>query len=144
MTSRRGRMRLAMASTVVLVSLVMPSLAWARYGSTGAETNIFATRVFVAPGEPSCGAINLLAVTFSWTAPSDAAFISSYDFGKGSASGGPYTYTNVPSGRSITTTVSGSGAYVVVRSVRDSWKGVDSAERHVTSVGGLGVIALCP
>lgn len=130
------------AAAVVVASIAMPSLAWARYRSTGSETNTFATHVLLAPGGPTCSGLGILSVTLSWTAPRDVAFVMSYELGKSTTSGGPYTYTNVGTGTSTSPAISVGNQYFVVRTVNNAWRGTASPERRV--VGILALIATCP
>lgn len=127
---------------VVLGSIAMPSLAWARYRSAGSETNTFATHVLLAPGRPSCTGLGVLSVTLSWTAPSDSAFVQSYELGKSGSSGGPYTYTNVGNLTSTTQSISSGDWYFVVRTVNQGWRGAISPQRRVDGV--LFLLASCP
>jgi len=121
----------------------MPTLAWANYRASGAETNSFATHVLLTLGQPTCGLISLFNVTISWTAPSDSAYVTSYEIGMSTSSGGPYpTYPTTITGTSATVTAPTLGTrYFVVRSANHSWRGHDSTERAITSVGG---VAVCP
>ncbi len=132
---------LTAAAVVVVAGILAPAAAWARYGSAGAETNTFATHVLLAPGEPSCGAISLFSVPLSWTAPTDASFVSSYDIGTATTSGGPYTYVNVGTARSTSVEAGLGNYYYVVRTEDHLWRGANSAERHVL---GVGLVATCP
>jgi hypothetical protein len=126
---------------IVVASLSVPSVAWARYRATGSETNTFATHVLLTPGTPTCGGINLLSVPLSWSAPSDAAYVQSYELGTSSTSGSGYTYTPV-AGTSTTVAIPSLGTrYFVVRSVNHNWRSGISGERTV--VGAL-VVATCP
>jgi hypothetical protein len=127
---------------VVMGSIAMPSLAWARYRATGSETNTFGTHVLLAPGRPSCSGLGVLSVTLSWTAPSDSAFVLSYELGKSGSAGGPYSYNNVGTGTSTTQSISSGDWYFVVRTVNQTWRGTVSTERQVKGV--LGLLATCP
>lgn len=139
----RGRMIWRITVVVVVFgSIAMPSLAWARYRSASTETNTFATHVLLAPGRPSCSGLGVLSVTLSWSAPSDAAYVLSYELGKSGSSGGPYTYTNVGSGTSTTQGISSGDTYFVVRTVNQGWRGAISQERRVNGV--LFLLASCP
>jgi hypothetical protein len=130
------------AALVVAASLITPTLAWAKYRASGSETNVFATRVFLAPGTPTCGGINLLQVTLSWTAPTDVAYIDSYEFGTGTSAGGPFSFADNAMATSKTISVPGlSTRYYVVRTTRDLWRGANSAPRQVV---GLLALATCP
>ncbi len=141
---RRHRIGVLAAATVAVTSIVMPALAWARYGSTGSETNTFATHVLLAPGQPTCSGLGVLSVTLSWTAPADTTFFSGYDLGSSTTSGGPYTYTNVGLATSKAVSISAGDQYYVVRTedLPHLWKGSNSPERHV--VGVLFLLATCP
>jgi hypothetical protein len=140
---RRGRTIWCITVVVVVVgSIAMPSLAWARYRSAGSETNTFATHVLLAPGRPSCSGLGILSVTLSWTAPSDAAFVLSYELGKSGSPGGPYTYTNVGTATSASPGISSGDQYFVVRTVNQAWRGSISPERRVN--GLLFLVATCP
>ena len=140
--TRFRRLGFVAAALVVTTSLVTPTLAWAKYRAAGSETNVFATRVFLAPGTPTCGAINLLQVTLSWTAPTDVASIDGYEFGTGTAAGGPFTFIDHDMTTSKTTSVPGlSTRYYAVRTTRGLWRGATSGSRQVV---GLLALATCP
>jgi hypothetical protein len=146
MKSRRTRLGLVTATFVAVVaSILAPTWAWARYNGAGAETNIIATHIMVPPGEPSCGTISLLSVHLSWAASTDPIAFTAYEVAKATVSGGPYTVvgtfpTNVFS--DTVTTGGGTDTYWVVRTVYHNWRGT-SPERHISSVAGLGLVALC-
>lgn len=136
-------MVLLAALATLVVSIAMPTLAWARYGSTGSETNTFATHVLLAPGRPSCSGLGVLSLTLSWTAPSDATpFVTSYELGKSNTSGSGYIYTDVGLVTSKAVTISSDHQYYVVRTVNHQWKGSISPERDV--LGILFLAATCP
>jgi hypothetical protein len=137
----RAGMLACITMAVVVGSIAMPSLAWARYRSPSTETNTFATHVLLAPGRPGCTGLGVLSVTLSWTAPSDSALVLSYELGKSPTSGGPYSYSPV-SGTSTTQSISSGDWYFVVRTVNQAWRGANSAERQVNGV--LFLVASCP
>ncbi|MEA2902421.1 MAG: hypothetical protein QOH36_2308 [Actinomycetota bacterium] len=134
----RHRMWLVTAA-VVLASLLMPTLAWAKYRATGAETNTFATLTLGTPGTPACIGLGVLSVTLSWTAASGAL---RYDLGVDNSPGGPFTYSDIGSGTTETFGISSGTFYYVVRPANHNWQGPDSAPRKV--VGVLVLAATCP
>lgn len=138
----RGHRMWVFIAVIVAASLSVPTLAWARYGATGAETNTFATHVLLAPSRPSCGGLGVLSVTLSWTAPADPTFVQSYELGVSGSSGGPYSYTNVGTGTSTSPSISNGDNYYVVRTVNHAWRGSASPERRVD--GLLFLAATCP
>jgi hypothetical protein len=130
------------AAVVVVVSVVMPTLAWGIYRVAGAETNTFATHVLVAPAKPTCSLISLLTLTINWTAPTDASFIDGYEWGVSASSTGPFTYTDVNMATSASVSVPSLGTrYFVVHTTNHSWLGADSVPRQVV---GLTALATCP
>jgi hypothetical protein len=137
------------AITVVMVSILIPTLAWAQYSSpepcraaSCSETRTFATHVLLAPGRPSCSGLALLSVTLTWAAPADSAYALSYELGESATSGSGYSYTNVGTGTSTSFGISSGNHYYVVRSVNQLWRGALSPEREV--VGVLVLAASCP
>jgi len=130
------------ATVVVVASLAMPAVAWARYRASGFETNTFATHVLLAPGRPACSGLAILSVTLSWTAPTDTAYVSSYELGESATSGGTYSYTNVGLVTSKTMSISSGNHFYVVRTVNHAWRGSLSPEREVD--GLLTLAATCP
>jgi hypothetical protein len=140
---RRRSIGLVVAMAVVVASILTPTFAWAIYRANGtAEANVFSTHVLLAPGRPTCSGLGILAVTLSWTPPSDASFVLSYELGKGTSSGGPYTYTNVGTATSNNPSISNGNQYFVVRTVNQQWRGTPSAERRVNSF--LNLTVTCP
>ncbi|HEX3542579.1 MAG TPA: hypothetical protein VHT75_19280 [Acidimicrobiales bacterium] len=133
---------LVVTAAVVMAAVVAPVWAWARSTASGAETNTFATHVFLAPGQPVCSGLGIVTVTLTWSAPSDSAQVLGYELGVSTTSGGPYTYSNVGTGTSTNTGVSSGNNFFVVRSVNHLWRGPNSAERKVVSL--LGLTASCP
>ncbi len=142
-TARRCRsIAYLTATAVVLASIVMPA-AWARYRTNGSETNTFDTHVLLAPGQPTCSGLGVLSVTLSWTAPTDSAYVTSYELGDSATSGSGYSYTNVGLVTSKTLlSISSGNHFYVVRTVNHSWRGSLSPERKV--VGIVSLLATCP
>jgi hypothetical protein len=132
----RQRTFWGLTAALVVASLVVPTLAWAKYKATGAETNTFVTHVMTTtsqrPGQPSCGNINVLAVPLSWAAPTDTSFVTGYEIGKSNSPGGPYTPYTFVAGTSTTVNVLLSDQYYVVHAMNHQYRGLDSVERHVS------------
>jgi len=120
---------------VVVVSLVMPTLAWAKYRAVGVETNTFLTHVMTTtsqrPGRPTCGSISVLSVPLSWSAPSDTTFVTGYEVSRSNSTGGPYTPYTVVTGTSTTVTALLFDQFYVVSAMNHQWRGLPSAERRV-------------
>ena len=120
-------------------------MAWARYRTSGVETNIFYTHVLLPPVSLSCGGLGLLSVTLNWGAASDAASLTGYDLGQSGTTGGPYTYTSTGTGTTttMTMTITSGNHFYVISAVHDLWIGAGhSPEQEVTGV--LFVAATCP
>jgi len=137
--TRRHRMGYLAAVLVIVVSMMMPTLAWAKYRASGSETNVFQTRVLGTPGRPACTGLGALSVTLTWTAASGAV---TYELGEDDNPGGPYTFDDVGTGLSETFGISSGDHYYVVRAVNHNWRGPISAERRVD--GFLFLTASCP
>ena len=140
MAKRGQRLALATMLAVVIVSIAMPSLAWAHYGSSGSGSTAITTHVLLADAQPTCPSINVLTVTLSWTAPADASKVISYEVGKSSTSGSGYVYSSAGTGLSTSVVVVLGDFYFVIRSVNHLWRGPPSPERHVTAL----LVASCP
>lgn len=135
---------LVTAAVVVVAGLLTPTWAWARYRATGAETNTFATHVLLAPVSLSCSGLGVLSVTLTWGAASDAAYVTGYDVGESSSSGGPYLYTSTGAGTSTSMTmgISSGAHYYVIAAVNHLWMGSPSPQQRVTGI--LFLAATCP
>lgn len=134
---------LVILAVAVLASASIPTYAWAKYRSPGAETNMFATHVLVAPGQPVCSGLGILSVTLTWNV-TDAKALT-YDLGVSGTSGGPYTYSHLGSSNSTSPTIGNGHQYFVVRAVNHQWIGPDSPEQEVTGVVIIvPLVATCP
>jgi hypothetical protein len=134
------RIGLAMAAAIVVGSLLMPTLAWARYRSSGAETNVFLTHVLAVPTRPSCSGLGVLSVTLNWT-NADAKALT-YELGQSAGTGGPYSYADIGAGTSTSFSISSGAKFYVVRAVNHQWHGSPSIEREVDGI--LFLAATCP
>ncbi len=128
-----------LTAAVVVVSVLSPSWAWAKYRTTGAETNVFATYILGTPPTSSCGALGVLSVTLNWMPPADVTKVLSYEVGQSptSGGGGGYTYTDVGNVLTKTVAVGTGSTFFVVRTVNHFWRSGTSPERHVFGIVGL-------
>ena len=140
MARQRHRLTLVTALAVVMTSVALPSLAWAHYRPSGSGSTTFSTHVLLVDAQPTCPTISVLTVTLTWAAPTDAAYVTSYEVGKSSSSGGPYTYSSAGTGPSTNVVVVLGDFYFVIRSLNHNWQGPSSPERHVHAV----LVASCP
>lgn len=138
---RRRRMGFVAGALIVVASLVMPTLAWAKYRVAGSETNVFATHVLVPPARPTCSGLGVLSVTLNWIAPSDSTYFTSYELGRSTTSGSGYVWTNMALATSANPVIQNGNQYFVVRTVNQLWRGV-SPEQRVNSV--LNLVVTCP
>jgi hypothetical protein len=139
----RRRIGFLAAIVVVGASILSPTLAWAKYRTTGVETNVFATYILGTPPTSSCGALGVLSVTLQWTSPADVTKVLSYELGQSptSGGGGGYTYTDVGNVLTKTVAIGTGNTFFVVRTVNHLWRSGTSPERHVFGV--LTLAATC-
>lgn len=135
----------------VVVMMVWAAPAFAAFNSTASASTIVSAHQLGTP-TLSCGSINVLNVTFNWTAPADATqadvygsgnLVTGYEVLRGTTSGGPYptlvaTVTPATTTTYTATVVAGT-FYFVVRTIKQMWKGPFSNQRKVTAL----LVATC-
>jgi hypothetical protein len=143
--SRRHTIGFLTAAAVVVTSLAMPPWAWARYGSSGSETNSFTTGILATPFLTAVCGTGLLksTVNLSWTLTSSWA--DGYEIRYGPSASNP-SVTVVPSGGRTTQTYStpnltGIGDYFfTVTGTRSLWRSPVSNQvsKNIFAIIGLG------